>query len=80
MGHYASEIDPTWGDPKPSEIKLREVVDDTVRNLARCMFKGFDSMHYLDWINAEHAINTATAIDELITRRIGEFLSDKGET
>ena len=75
MGHYASEMDPNWGKTSASEVKLGEVDDERIRNLARALFKGFNSVSYLDFTNAETGIRVAEAIDELIKARLDEILS-----
>lgn len=74
MGHYASEMDPNWGEPTASESKLAEVPEE-IRELAQCLFRGFDSMAHLDSINAEHGIRVAAAIDALVQKRIVEALA-----
>ena len=75
MGHYASEMDPNWGKPSASEVMLGEVEDETIRNLARALFTGFNSRSYLDSTNASTGIRVAEAIDELIKARLEEILS-----
>jgi hypothetical protein len=76
MGHYASEMDPNWGQPTISERKLGEVPEDEIRELAKCLFQGFDSGSDLEGLNAEHGIRVANAIDALVQKRIVEVLGD----
>jgi hypothetical protein len=71
MGHYASDMDPNWGNPPKYEQMLEQIDDSQVRALARVMFRGFDSMAHLDSTNAQHGINAAVAIDKLIEKRLG---------
>jgi len=41
MGHYASEMDPNWGQPSASELKLSKVEDERIQALAQTLFRGF---------------------------------------
>lgn len=75
MGHYASEMDPNWGKPSVSEVKLGEVEDERIRNLAKVLFTGFNSGSHLDGMNASTGIQVAVAIDELVKARIEELIS-----
>lgn len=74
MGHYAGEMDFNWGQPSPSERKLSEVPEEEIQELARCLFKGFDSGSYLGSTNREYGIKVATAIDSLVCKLISEAL------
>jgi hypothetical protein len=73
MGHYASEMDPDFGRNYPEE-KLLQVGDDLVRDLARCLFKGYNTGSHLDSTNTDHGIKTAAAIDALIRQRVHDAL------
>lgn len=75
MGHYASEMDPNWGKPSPSEVKLAEVEDERIRNLAKALFAGFDSGSHLPGTNASTGTQVAEAIDELIKARLEEMIN-----
>ena len=79
MGHYASELDPSIGEPTVGERKLIEVPEDEVRNLARCLFRVFDTGSHLDATNSQHGIEVASAIDDLIRKRIAEALTPSAE-
>lgn len=74
MGHYASEMDPHWGQPTASERRLAEVDDERVRALASTLLKGFNTGSLLDNLNAESGVKVAEAIDELIQARVEEAL------
>lgn len=75
MGHYASEMDPNWGQPTASERKLAEVEDERIKALAGALFRGFNMGHHLDSLNADNGIQVARAIDELVRARVEEALS-----
>jgi hypothetical protein len=79
MGHYASEMDPNWGKPTGWELKLAEVEDEKVKNLARCLFRGFNSGSHLDISNSEHGVDVAKAIDSLVRERIAEALGSNAD-
>ncbi|MGH7237147.1 MAG: hypothetical protein ACREGF_01280 [Candidatus Saccharimonadales bacterium] len=74
MGHYASEMDPDWGKPSVSELKLAEVEDEKVKNLAKALFSGFDSGSNLEVTNTLSGIQVAEAIDNLIKARLEEIV------
>jgi len=75
MGHYASEMDPKWGEHTISERKLAEISEDEVRALAQCLFTGFNTSPHLEGTNSVHGISVAYAIDDLICKRINEALT-----
>ncbi len=77
MGHYASEMDPSTSEPTLGEQKLREIEEAEVRELARCLFKGFDSSPHLDLQNTDHGIRVANAIDALVSKRISVALGSQ---
>jgi hypothetical protein len=80
MGHYASEIDPDWDKPSASEIKISEVEDERIQNLARVLFTGFNSGSHLDTTNASTGIRVAEAIDELVKVRLEEMMRSNSPT
>jgi hypothetical protein len=75
MGHYASEMDPHWGEPTSSERKLAEVEDERIKALAGALFRGFNMGPHLESLNTENGIRVAQAIDELVRARVEEALS-----
>lgn len=76
MGHYASEMDPSWEKPSVAEQKLSEVEDEKIRALAKALLLGFDSSAHIDTLNAGHAVRAAGLIDELVRIRVREALQD----
>lgn len=76
MGHYASEIDPSWGQPSASEVILSKVEDERIRNLASALFEGSHSGS----ITAYTCIHVAEAIDGLIKARFEELMSPVSPT
>jgi len=77
MGHYASEMDPNWSSRPAWLEKIDQIEDDQVRYLARVMFMGFDSGSYLNSTNAQHGVNAAIVIDELINARLADSHSKR---
>jgi len=75
MGHYASEMEPNWGKPSASEVKLGKVEDERIRNLAKALFTGFNGGSHLDITNMSTGIQVAEAIDELVKARLEETLN-----
>jgi hypothetical protein len=80
MGHYASEMDSNWGNPSPSEVNLSGIEDERIRNLARELFRGFDSSPHLNSTNSSTGIRVAEAIDELIKARLDEMIGSASPT
>lgn len=72
MGHYASEMDPDFGQPSVAERTINAVQEREVRELASSLFYGFDTGSHLSSLNSQAAVRTAQAIDNLIKLRIEE--------
>lgn len=75
MGHYASEMSPTWGLPRPIDVAKDKVDDETLKRLVGVLYTGFNSMSHLNTSNADAALAAARVVDELINKRIAEALS-----